>query len=110
MRAAVVSDDLQTVSAHFGMARHYLVYEIEGGVVKRREVKDKLAHGQGQHNHEHGTGGEPAFHDAVLSNIKDCDAVISAGVGTPMYASIVASGKKAFITRVRSADDAAKAL
>ncbi|MDG6902046.1 MAG: hypothetical protein JRM80_08810 [Nitrososphaerota archaeon] len=110
MKAAVVSDDLQTVSAHFGMARHYLVYEIEGGVVKGREVREKLAHGQGQHHHEHGAGGEPAFHDSVLSNIRDCDAVVSAGMGTPMYESIVASGKKAFITRVRSADEAAKAL
>ena len=45
MKAAVVTDDLQTVSAHFGMARHYLVYDIEGGVVKGKETRDKVAHG-----------------------------------------------------------------
>lgn len=110
MKAAVVSDDLQTVSAHFGMARHYLVYEIEGGVVKGREVRDKAGHGQGMHHHQQGEGTESHLHDAMLSNIADCEAVVAGGMGTPMYESIRSAGKQAYITRIRKADDAATAL
>ena len=109
MKAAVVTDDLQTVSAHFGMARHYLVYDIEGGVVKGREVRDKVGHGQGMHHHEQG-GAESRLHDTMLANVADCQAIIAAGMGSPMYSSIVSAGMKAYITRIRMADDAVKAL
>jgi predicted Fe-Mo cluster-binding NifX family protein len=109
MKAAVVSDDLQTVSAHFGMARHFLVYDIEGGTVKGREVRDKVGHGPGAHHSEQ-PGGESKLHNAMLANVADCQAVIAGGMGTPMYASIVSAGMKAYITQVRDADDAVKAL
>lgn len=110
MKAAVVTDDLQTVSAHFGMARHYLVYDIHGGVVRGKEVRDKAGHGPGEHHHQAGTGAESQLHNTMLSNVADCEAVISAGMGRPMYESIKAAGMKAFVTRIRGADDAVKAL
>ncbi len=110
MKAAVVSDDLQTVSAHFGMARHYLVYDIEGGKVTGREVRDKVGHGQGMQHHEQSGAAESRFHNTMLANVADCQAIIAAGMGTPMYASIVSAGMKAYITRIRVADDAVKAL
>ena len=110
MKAAVVTDDLQTVSAHFGMARHYLVYDIEGGVVKGKEVRDKTGHGMGEHHHNEGGAAEARLHNSMLSNVADCEAIIAAGMGRPMYASIAAAGMKPFITRIRSADEAVKAL
>ena len=110
MKAAVVSDDLQNVSAHFGMARHYLVYDIEDGVVKGKEVRDKLGHGMGEHHHGQGGASESRLHDDMLSNISDCEAIIAGGMGGPMYASIRAAGMKPFITRIRAADEAVKAL
>ena len=109
MKAAVITDDLQTVSAHFGMAKHYLVYEIQGGVVKGREVRDKASHGMGEHHHD-GERAESPLHGTMLSNISDCEAVIAGGMGRPMFESIMAAGMKAYVTRVRSADEAAKAL
>ena len=110
MKAAVVTDDLQTVSAHFGMARHFLVYDIEGGTVRGREVRDKVGHGPGEHHHGEGEGAESRLHNTMLANVADCQAVIAAGMGTPMYASIVSAGMKAYITRIRSADEAVRAL
>ena len=109
MKAAVVTDDLQSVSAHFGMARHYLVYDIEGGVVKGKEVRDKVGHGAGEHHHQ-GEGAESHLHDTMLANVEDCEAIISGGLGWPMFESIRAAGMKAFVTRIRNADDAVKAL
>ena len=110
MKAAVVTDDLQTVSIHFGMARHYLVYDIEDGVVKGKEARDKVGHGAGEHRHQEGGGAESRLHDTMLSNIADCEAVISGGMGRPMFESIRAAGMKAFVTRIRNADEAVRAL
>lgn len=105
---------MTTVSAHFGMANHYLVYDIEGGVVKGKEAREKIGHGAHPHaggHHAEGSAGEkPGLHESMLSNVADCDVVIARGMGRPMYESIRASGKKAFITRTQLADDAAKAL
>lgn len=109
MKAAVVTDDLQTVSAHFGMARHYLVYDIEGGAVKGKEVRDKVGHGMGEHHHQEGAA-ESHLHNTMLSNIADCEVVISRGMGRPMFESIREAGMKAYVTRVSSADEAVKAL
>ncbi len=109
MKAAVVTDDLKTVSAHFGMARHFLVYDIDGGAVKGKEVRDKLGHVHGAHRRVEGEG-ESRFHDTMLSTIADCEAVISGGMGRPMFESVRAAGMKAFVTRIRSVDEAAKAL
>ena len=110
MKVAVATDDLNTVSPHLGMARHYLVYELEGKAMKGKEVRDKAGHGPGEAHHRHGAEAEPRLHDSMLSNVSDCEAIISGGMGTPMFESIRAAGKAAYITRIRSADEAVKAL
>ena len=110
MKAAVVTDDLQTVSAHFGMARHYLVYNIEEGLVRGKEIRDKAGHGPGEHHHQELAGAESRLHNTMLANVADCEVIISGGMGRPMFESIRATGMEAFITRIRGADDAIKAL
>lgn len=113
MKAAVATEDLLTVSAHFGMANHYLVYDIEGGAVKGKETREKIGHGSHPHEGHSAEGGAkeaPGLHQSMLSNVADCDVVIARGMGRPMYESIRASGKKAVITRTQLADEAAKAL
>ena len=37
-KIAVVTDDMSTISPHFGMARHYLVYEVEAGEIVGKEA------------------------------------------------------------------------
>jgi predicted Fe-Mo cluster-binding NifX family protein len=76
--------------------------------VKGREVRDKVGHGPGAHHG--GQAGEAKLHNEMLANVADCQAVIAGGMGTPMYASIVSAGMTAYITQVRNADDAVKAL
>lgn len=113
MKVAVATDDLRTVSAHFGRAEHYLVYEVDGNAVRAKESRDKAFHGAsaGAH-HQPGEGahGEGSLHESMLSSVADCDAVVARGMGRPMYEAIKASGKKAFVTQLELADDAAKAF
>lgn len=113
LKVAVVTDDMESVSAHFGMARHYLVYIIEGGAVKGKEAREKVAHGPGMMAHHHGREAgtaENETHNVMLSNIKDCEAVISRGMGRPMYESIKAAGMEVYLTKVQYANEAVDAL
>ncbi len=112
-KVAVVTDDMKTVSMHFGMARHYLVYHVEAGRVVRRETRDKPGHAPGMHDHRRGeesSRGGADFHNSMLSNVADCSVLIAGGMGTPMYAAISSAGMKAYITRIRSADEAVEAF
>ena len=108
MKVAVVSDDGKTVSAHFGMARFYLVYQIEGGQIKGKEVREKAAHGPGEGHHGPGApeAGERVTHQMMLSNVEDCEAVVARGMGAPMYLFLKNSGKKIYITMRELADEA----
>lgn len=113
MKVAVVADDTRTVSAHFGRAQHYLVHDIVEGAVKGREVRDKVGHGpgMGEHHHSPNEGSEMLkTHDAMLSAVKDCDVVISRGMGRPMYDAIKAAGMTVFVTRRQYPDEAVKAF
>lgn len=90
----------------------YLVYDIGGGVFEK-ETRDKVGHGPGmeEHHHERGAGPEmTSVHNSMLSNVGDCEAVISRGMGRPMYEAIKAAGMKVFITRIQYADEAVRAL
>jgi predicted Fe-Mo cluster-binding NifX family protein len=113
MKVAVVSDDMKTVSAHFGMARHYVVYEVKSGKIVGKEVRDKQGHGAGTHEHHRDGQATPEMtnlHDSMLSNVSDCEVLIARGMGWPMYTSIKDEGKRAYITQIQDADEAVKEL
>ncbi len=110
-KVAVVTDDMKTISPHFGMARHYLVYEVEAGEIVGKETREKPGHGPGMHPH-HGevTPEMVSTHNSMLSNIADCDAVIARGMGRPMYSAIREAGMQAYITEIENADEAVAVL
>ncbi len=112
-KVAVVSDDLKTVSPHFGMARHYIVYEVDKGRVFGKEVRDKPGHGAGMHEHHRDGQATPEMtniHDSMISNVSDCAVLIAGGMGWPMYTAIQNAGMRAYITRIQDADEAIQAL
>jgi len=43
VKIAIVTDDGQSISAHFGRARAYAVITVEDGVVVGREIRPKAA-------------------------------------------------------------------
>lgn len=113
MRVAVVTDDLKTVSAHFGRAGHYLVYLVEAGEVVGKEERHKASHGSSMHEHHAGGEATPEMtnlHDQMLGNVTDCAAIIAGGMGRPMYSAIESAGIRPYVTRIRDADAAVRAL
>ena len=121
MIVAVVTDDGKTISSHFGMAQYYLVYDIEDGVVKGKEMRSKTGHHQGGIEHHggtehHGVGPshhqgpeETLTHESMLSNVSDCAVIIARGMGWGIYDAMSQSGIRPFITESMYADDAVHA-
>jgi predicted Fe-Mo cluster-binding NifX family protein len=109
MKVGVVSDDDKTVSAHFGMARHYIIFDIQNGAVMKTEIRPKASHRHDEVMHlgvSDNPSSEANFHETVLSNVKDCEAIITRGMGYGMYSSMTQAGIKAFVTDIPLADDA----
>ncbi len=113
MKIGVATDDGKTVSPHFGMAKFYLVFEMEDGTIKGKEMRPKTRH---HHGREHGDTGaaikegeEHHGHAEMLSNVNDCEALVARGMGPPMYNSILQMGIRPYLTRIAVVEDVARA-
>lgn len=102
MKMAIATDDGKTVSRHFGMAQSYLVVDIEGGAIRGKETRQKASHGPGAAHHD---GAEGDLHGAMLSNVRDCEAIVAGGMGRPMYEAIARAGIKPYVTGRVAVDD-----
>ena len=97
MKIAAVTDDKQTISAHFGRATAYAVMTIEDGEIVEREYRSKVNHRdfqrEGEHDHEHhhdsrgrGFGQHAAEkHNRMFATIKDCQVLLARGMGRGAY-------------------------
>ena len=118
MKIAVVTDDGKTISAHFGRAPYYRVVTIEDGQVVGHELREKHAHGA-HHEHGHGggseihlhEGGNPQAEDAhnkMTAPVRDCQVVLSRGMGNGAYMALRQAGLQPIITDVREVDEAVR--
>lgn len=126
MKIAIVTDDGQTISAHFGKAAFYAVVTVEDGKVTGREQRAKPAHQHG-HQHDHGrqsdqgemihlhdeggaggSAGVDATHGQMVDPIRDCQVLLARGMGTPAYQNARSAGLQPIITEVREIDEAVR--
>jgi predicted Fe-Mo cluster-binding NifX family protein len=114
MKIAIVSDDHQTISAHFGRAKFYEVFTITDGRVAARETiarsnpqllptatSDSAPNGHHQHNHDH---------NAMIVPIADCKALVTRGMGMGAHVSLQEHGIQPIITDVTEIQDAVDAF
>lgn len=116
MKIAVVSDDLKTISAHFGQAQYYLIYTIEAGKVIGQETRTKPGHNQfaGDHHEHQGEshGTEPhseARHANMMDVIMDCGVLLTRGMGQGAYDSLRIRSIQPIITDIQDARTAVEA-
>ena len=131
MKIAVVTDNGQTISAHFGRAPYYLVFTVEDGAISRRELREKAGHHQfagehhdhdhhlhvhgahgdcHEHGHEHGTGPHAADkHGRMIETITDCQVVIVRGMGRGAYTAMQQASIKPIITDIADPEAAVHA-
>jgi predicted Fe-Mo cluster-binding NifX family protein len=117
MKIAVVTDDEQTVSQHFGRAEYYLVFTVAGNKITSRERRDKMGHRHfASSESEHGGGGGPHGYDAasqqkhasMASAISDCQVLIAGGMGMGAYESMKSYNIKPIVTDVGDIQQAVK--
>ncbi|MBI1752703.1 MAG: hypothetical protein HY014_04415 [Acidobacteria bacterium] len=105
MKIAFPTMDGQSISAHFGRSKSFLVLEIQGAAIRRREVRvneqarpvPALGHdhaepgagpvsGNGPHGHDHG---------AFARLLEDCQVLVVRGMGAGAVQAIRQAGRPA---------------
>lgn len=119
MKIALITDDGQTVSQHFGRAVYYAVLTLENGKIVGRELRQKANHNHfteagGGHSHEpvgrHGFDpASRARHEQMAEAILDCEAVLCRGMGSGAYAGMKERGLRPVLTDIAAIDEAALA-
>jgi len=98
-KIAVVTQDNQNVSSHFGMAPIYRVLMIENGQVIGEEERIKPHHAHhpdhSQHTHE---SSHDVSHADMFAPIADCKVLICGGMGQPAYQKAVSTGLEIVLT------------
>jgi len=100
MRIAVPTNDGTNISEHFGRSAAFLVFEIENGEIRSREVRPNSA----RHTHEQGSCGggaethAPHNHAGILEALTGCDTVICAGMGSRAAEALKSAGVTPVVT------------
>lgn len=100
MKIAIASDDTKTISHHFGRARGFVVFDIKNGKVVNTEYRENI----GKYSGECGS----CDHSAMINNVKDCENVISYGMGHRIYTDLVNSDITPIVTEENTVDAALK--
>ena len=113
LKIAVVTDDGQTISRHFGRAALYAVLTVEDGAIVARELRPKFAPHRQSDGHAQGAGDDhdgPAArdkHTEMVGPIGDCTWVVAGGMGRGAYTHISAAGLRPVVTTLHGIDEAA---
>lgn len=137
IRIAAVTDDGQTISAHFGRATHYAVLTVSGGQIVSRELREKPGHhtfggrhGHGHDHHEqdhehghahqdgnghdgrgHGFGAHAAEkHARMVVPIADCQVLLARGMGQGAFMKLQREGIRPILTHIRKIEEAVRAV
>jgi predicted Fe-Mo cluster-binding NifX family protein len=105
MNIAIPTMDEQTLSAHFGRSKAFLVFEVENGQILSRQVRPNIhghqAHGHLEH-HEHGHAGQGhGHHDhgGFIALLHDCSVVLSRGMGAGAWNALRGAGMKVYLVQ-----------
>ena len=107
MKIAIPTNDGTSISEHFGRSASFLIFDIENGHIKRRELKPngaKHSHSPGTCDHRT-TGSEPHSHAGILAALAGCDIVICGGMGQKAAEALRSCGTQILVAPPASAED-----
>lgn len=122
MKIAVVTDDQHTISRHFGHAENYIVISAEQGRIVDQKMLSKPAHRQfdEEQNCRHrgraerqgkGFGHHANFrYEQMFENIKDCDVLLTRGMGRGAYLDLQKLGITPIVTSIEDVETAIQAV
>jgi len=88
----------KTISHHFGRALGFVVFEIQNKKAVSREYRGNTGKSSGECG--------SCDHSAMIKNIKDCDVVISYGMGQRIYTDLMNDSITPIITEEKTVDEA----
>ena len=108
MKVAIASDDRMMISQHFGRTRGFVIAEIDDKNVKNLDYRPNTftGHARGLEHGEHHVGSQAGHHadhhadhhGPILEALRDCQVVISKGMGRRIYEDLKNSGIQVFVT------------
>jgi predicted Fe-Mo cluster-binding NifX family protein len=107
MKIAIPTNDGASVSEHFGRSASFLIFEIENGQIKSRELRTngaKHSRAQGECDH-HSADNESHSHAGILAALDGCEVVICAGMGQRAAESLKGCGTQIFVVPPASAEE-----
>ncbi|RLD16228.1 dinitrogenase iron-molybdenum cofactor biosynthesis protein [candidate division KSB1 bacterium] len=124
MKVAIVTNDGEYVSQHFGRSRYYKIYTIEDNEIKNVEMRERgtghYAQQPQTHTHSHTTedpSGRHGYgadadlkHASMAAEIADCDVLIAGGMGSGAYESFKRAGLNVILTDIMWIEETVTAL
>ena len=107
MRIAIPTNDGTSISEHFGRSASFLIFEIENGQIKSRELKTngmEHSHAQGACDH-HSVESKPHSHAGILATLDGCQVVICAGMGQRAAEALRTSGTQILVAPPAPAEE-----
>ena len=98
MKIAIVSDDEKTISHHLGRALGLVIFDIENNKVVSRTYRKNIGKSTGECS--------SCDHLAMINNVKDCEMVISYGMGQRIYSDLTNNNITPIVTEERTVDEA----
>lgn len=121
MKIAVITENGNTISQHFGRAPYYKVFAIEDNKIISSEMREKMGHNQfsgeehEHHEHHHGDShgldsGSHGKHSQMAGAISDCQTLICGGMGMGAYESMRRLNIQPIVTDLENIDEAVQAF
>ncbi len=98
MKIAVASMDGVSISQHFGRSSCFIVFEVENGKTKSKQIRDNTYTAFTKGNcHSEGHTDQPHSHSAIVQALGDCEAVLCYGMGWRAAEDLNKNGIESFI-------------
>ena len=113
MKIAIASSDGVSISQHFGRSAAWMIFEIEEGKIAGKEIRPNThSHhaAEGCGGHDHADGGGQHSHDGLIGALRDCNAILCAGMGRRAAEDLKRHGIEPFIVNPAKTPEEAVAM
>lgn len=110
MRIAIASADGVRIFDHFGRSPAFAIIDVESGQIARRTMRtnDFTPHARRQPGEAHEQAHATHSHATIAEALKDCQVVISRGMGRRAYDDLRAAGIEMIVTDEVEVDSAVR--